>query len=181
MALAPNSETSGLQISCSALFQRQGSDGPLRQEPTHGWLFFFGKRLLSGLDDPPERWQRIQQQLAVPAGDDAPVQNRDPPGILLGPQQPPHRLDQLHRRVRHGDLHERVASPLGDPLRQAGLDRIIRYRKRQPGDDHMLEVLAGQVDPLGKAGHAEQHAGPPLVHPVRSAGARLPPWPCHPG
>src|SRR5690554_7502762 len=91
------------------------------------------------LDQSSEGRQRIQKKLAVSAGDNAAVQYGDPTGVLFRSQQTANGLNQLNGCIRYGDFHERIASALGNPLRQAGFNRIIRNREWQSGDHHVVQ------------------------------------------
>lgn len=114
---------------------------------------------------PPERRQRIENSLAVALRDQAPVKQGDNAAILLGTQKAAAGLDQLQRGVRHGNFHERVAATCLDPLGQRSFDRVVGHSKGNLGDDHVLAIRARQVDTLGKAGQAEQHAVLAIVDP----------------
>src|SRR5690606_33182790 len=120
----------------------------------------------SMLDQSSEWRQRIQKTLAVSAGDNAAVQYGDPTGVLFRSQQTANGLNQLNGCIRYGDFHERIASALGNPLRQAGFNRVIRNREWQTGDHHVVQILARQIDTFWKTGHAEHHAGPTGIHPT---------------
>src|SRR5690606_32375176 len=69
-------------------------------------------------DFPAERWQGVEDGLAVALSHHPAIEQGDGAAVGLGAQQAATGLNQAQGGVWHGDLHERIAATRLDPFGQ---------------------------------------------------------------